>query len=156
MHDCCTTHPATLPRCLRQACFLPPPACHGRRVFNFDFILPSIPGKLWAPPPADKGVLSEEELVARYLLPATVSSIGWSALCCALLCRAVFSCAALRCGARQGCAAGGGCWCLATCIRGECVCAVVCAALCCAMVCCTSVIPPPFLAAQPCKPANRH
>ena len=44
--------------------------------WNFFAVYPMSPGKIFAPPPAAKGTLSEAELLSRYLLPASVPIPG--------------------------------------------------------------------------------
>lgn len=43
------------------------------QVRNYE-VYPSVPLKVWAAPPAEKGVLTEEQLMAEYILPTTVTN----------------------------------------------------------------------------------
>lgn len=42
------------------------------KMVQFDFVYPATPGKLFSAPPADKGQLTEQDLLQRYLLPPMV------------------------------------------------------------------------------------
>lgn len=48
------------------------------KVQNYDAVFPAAPGRIWAAPPAEKGVLTEQELLDTYILPAKVRGC-WTA-----------------------------------------------------------------------------
>jgi hypothetical protein len=59
-------------------------ALNANKVANYDVVYPASPGKLFAAPPARKGVLTSAALLSSYLLPPSVSTLtnttasGWS------------------------------------------------------------------------------
>lgn len=68
------------PSCVGGAASHPPCSLQS----NYDFVYPTAPGKLFAPPPDKKGVLTEAALLSQVLLPPSVpmpdgSTVsGWS------------------------------------------------------------------------------